>query len=585
MNMTKRVPLRVADRSLLCLIPGLVFCFFQGASTGLADEATSKSRPNIIFILADDQAWSGTSVQMHPNVRGSKSDYFQTPNLEKLASVGLRFSHAYAPAPMCSPSRASFQTGKSPAQLRMTNVSRGTSPKDWERLKLANHSSKLPADEITIGEQLQSAGYSTAWFGKWHLGRRSDPGAHGYDEHDGSTENEEGVTEDPKNPKDIFGITQRGIAFMEQNVKEKKPFYLQLWHYAVHGPVETKPESESAAASRRAGRTHFSPTVAGMTGDLDTGVGMILDKVSELGISDNTYIVYMSDHGAGLNIYSNQPLALGKGCLTEGALRVPLIISGPGVAEGKFCSVPTVGWDLYPTFCRLAGIEKELPEGIEGIDLQPLFKNGTWPDQTPRRDAIAFHFPHYGQGSMRSPHSTIIADGYKLYTHYEWDLLQLFDLNNDIGERNDIAEQMPAKVQELDKRLKEYLAKVDAGMPSPNVNFDPDATIQHTRPGSSGGREERMAERKKELETLETVVKEGDVKKIESVIDSMVEALGTDSSDSDRINKFKESRKQDLAELKAALEEKDLKKMEEVVAKIKERSPTNRRRSRATSAK
>ncbi len=581
MNLRKIESYPLAFSKLLCFIPCIVL--LQGDATGVASDVANKGQPNIIFILADDQGWNGTSVQMHPNVPGSKSDYYLTPNLEKLASQGLRFSQAYAPAPMCAPSRASFQIGKSPAQLRMTNVGRGSSPQPWERLELEDHSSKLPADEITIGEQLQSVGYSTAWFGKWHLGNRVGPGSHGYDDHDGATGNSEGVTEDPKNPKDIFGITERGIKFMEQNVKAKKPFYLQLWHYAVHDPIETKPESERAAANRRAGRTHFSTTVAGMTADLDTSVGMIVDKVDEMGISDNTYIVYMSDHGAGLNVSSNLPLALGKGCLTEGALRVPLIIRGPGVAADAHSWVPTVGWDLYPTFCSLAGVKNDLPEGIEGINLQPLLKTGSWPDQKPKRDAIAFHFPHYGQGATRSPHSTIIIDGFKLYKHYEWDLIQLYDLSKDIGERNDLAEQMPAKVQMLSKRLDEYLAKVDAGMPSPNDKFDPNATVQHTPPGTSGrgNREERIAERKKELETLEAAVKEGDFEKIAPLLDAMAESLDSGSSgSSDRRSRFIESRQQDLAELQAALKEKDIKMMNEALAKIKDRSQGSRRGSR-----
>ena len=584
MNLTQRVSHQVAFGKSLCLVLGIVLILFQGASGGVASaQGAGKGQPNIIFILADDQGWNGTSVQMHPDVPGSKSDFYLTPNLEKLASQGLRFSQAYAPAPMCAPSRASFQTGKSPAQLRMTNVGRGSSPNPWEKLELEDHSSRLSKDEITIGEQLQSAGYATAWFGKWHLGGREGPGAHGYDEHDGPTGNSTGVTEDPENPKDVFGITKRGIKFMEQHVKDEKPFYLQLWHYAVHDPVETKPESEAAAAKRRSGSTHFSTTVAGMTTDLDTGVGMIVDKVDELGISDNTYIIYMSDHGAGLNVSSNMPLALGKGSLTEGALRVPLIIRGPGVAADGHCSVPMVGWDLFPTFCRLAGVEKELPKGIEGVDLQPLFKTGVWPDQKPKRDAIAFHFPHYGQGAMRSPHSTIIIDGFKLYQHYEWDLFQLFDLSKDIEEQNELAEQMPEKVKMLAKRLDEYLTEVDAGMPSPNAKFDPNAEVQHTKPGSGGrgNREERIAERKKELETLEAVVESGDFKKIGLVLDTMSEALNSESSDSGRRSRFKESREQDLTELKAALAEKDVKAMQEIVAKIKDGSSRSRRGSRS----
>ena len=182
-------------------------------------------QPNFIFILSDDQGWNGLSVQMHPDLPNSKSDFYRTPNLEKLAAAGMRFSHAYSPGPMCSPTRASIQTGKSPAQLGMTNVGgggRGQAP-PWQRLIPAPYTSTLSTNETTIGETLKAAGYATAWFGKWHLGG-DGPAAHGYDESDGPTGNADGNTNDPQNPKDIFGITDRGIAFMEKNVRAGKPF-------------------------------------------------------------------------------------------------------------------------------------------------------------------------------------------------------------------------------------------------------------------------------------------------------------------------------------------------------------------------
>ena len=172
---------------------------------------------------------------MHPDIPNSKSDYYHTPSLERLAREGLRFSDAYAPAPMCTPSRASFLTGKSPAQLGMTNVGRNWKPWAWEKVEQAPSTNTLSPDETTIGEVLRRAGYATAYFGRWHLGTVG-PGEHGFDVHDGPTGNEDGAAADP-NPKDIFGITERGSNFMEKNVKEGRPFYLQLWHCAVHDPL------------------------------------------------------------------------------------------------------------------------------------------------------------------------------------------------------------------------------------------------------------------------------------------------------------------------------------------------------------
>lgn len=429
-------------------------------------------KPNIIFILADDQGWNGTSVQMHPDLPHSKSDYYRTPNIMKLAESGMRFSNAYSPGPMCSPTRASLQTGKSPAQLRMTNVGRSRSATPSQRLQLPPHTNSLSTNEITLGEMLGDAGYSTAWFGKWHLGGNRGPGAHGYDAHDGPTGNQDGNSDNPDNPKDIFGITKRGIAFMEQSVEAGKPFYLQLWHYAVHSPVQSLEETESAYRTRTTGRVHQNSSYAAMTEDLDTSVGMILDKLKELSIVDNTYVVYMSDHGAG-GRSSNSPLRQGKGTLWEGGLRVPLIISGPGVKRGAYCQVPTAGWDLFPTFCELAEVQQSLPKGVEGASLTPLFASGQG-ELRREYQGIGFHFPHYRNNGV--PYSTFLIENYKLVKFYETGQLLLYDLENDIGEQKDLSQQLPEKTAKMHRLLNRYLESIDAGLPIANPDFDPNAT-------------------------------------------------------------------------------------------------------------
>lgn len=446
---------------------------------------SAPDQPNIIFILADDQGWNGTSVQMHPELPNSKSDYYRTPSLQKLADVGMRFSSAYAPAPMCTPTRASLQTGKSPAQLRMTNVGRSNPPTPSQRLQLPEHFTNLPTSETTIGEMLRREGYATAWYGKWHLGGRQGPGAHGYDEHDGATTNSDGVTEDPGNPKDIFGITERGIAFMEKNVEAGKPFYLQLWHYAVHSPVESLNETVIDYQNRPAGEVHRSPSFAAMTEDLDTSVGMILDKLEALSIADNTYVVYMSDHGAG-GRSSNSPLNQGKGTLWEGGVRVPLIIKGPGIKRGAFCQVPVVGWDLFPTFCDWAGVSEQLPVGIEGASLVPLFSTGEG-ELKRHSKGLVFHYPHY-RNRGGTPHSTLLVENYKLIKLYETDQLLLFDLEKDIGEQTDLSKKLPEKVNELRRLLEGYLKQVDAGIPVANPDYDPRAE-QPARRRRGRGRE------------------------------------------------------------------------------------------------
>jgi arylsulfatase A-like enzyme len=559
------------------------------SSPRIVNARSTLERPNIIFILADDQGWNGTSVQMHPDMLNSKSDYYRTPNIERLARAGLRFSNAYSPGPMCSPTRASLQTGKSPAQLRMTNVG-GTRPATpSQRLVLPPHSSTLSTEEITIGETLKRAGYATAWFGKWHLGGDQGPAAHGYDEHDGPTGNADGNSKDPDNPKDIFGITNRGIAFIEKNAKSGKPFYLQLWHYAVHGAVQTRAATEATYAARPAGKTHQSAAFAAMTEDLDTSVGMILDKIDELAIADNTYIIYMSDHGAGLRLSSNSPLRQGKGTLWEGGLRVPLIIRGPGVKPGAFCDVPTVGWDLFPTFCALAGVQDDMPPGIEGGSLRPLFATGTG-NVKRDRDGIAFHYPHYGQGgggSNNSPHSVIVIDNYKLMKFYETNELYLFNLKEDIGEQRDLSSELTEKTAMMHQRLKDYLKSVNAGLPTPNQAFDPNAIARSGRRGRRGALSQRIADRKKELIAFEEALEQGDSKKMGDLIAGMKQRFESGPTRARRQQpgraggtSAREQRRVDLQQLEEAHRKKDVEKLRQLIAEIKKRLENTPTRSR-----
>ena len=485
-----------------------------GLSHGLATAPSDSKKPlgpNVIFILADDQGWNGTSAQMHPTMPGSKSDFYQTPHIEALAHSGLRFSHAYAPGPMCSPTRASIQTGKTPAQLGMTNVGRGIQRAlPSQRLMTPAFTSTLSTDERTLGEAFQDAGYATAWFGKWHLGGEG-PQAHGYDRSDGNTGNENGHTRDPDNPKDIHGVTQRGLAFMEENVRRGQPFYLQLWHYAVHGPVEAHPQTiqnYEAKTHQAPGQRHTSATFAAMTQDLDTSVGKIMDKVQELSIADHTYILYMSDHGAGLNLSSNLPLREGKGTLWEGGIRVPWIMQGPGVAQGAFCQTPVVGYDLFPTLCSLAGITA-LPSNLAGIDLTPLLKTGQGSVHRPSDHPIMFHFPHYGRSK---PHSAIRVGSFKFLHFYEQEQGMLFNLSSDPGETNDLTSTQPEKAATLRKQLEDYLHRVQAGLPVLNTRFDPLAIAQgpargrgagRGNPQARAGRQTRIQQFQTSLETLQ----------------------------------------------------------------------------------
>jgi len=436
-------------------------------------------QPNFIFMLSDDQGWNGLSVPMHPDVAGSKGEIFQTPNLERLAAQGMRFSSAYAPAPVCSPTRISIQTGKSPAQLHWTKAAPAVPGRKLIEPRLIKDLSK---DEATIGELLKRAGYLTAHYGKWHIAG-GGPGAHGYEEHDGDTGNENAYKFTDPNPVDIFGMAERAAKFMERSKRANKPFYIQLSWNALHA-AELANKATLAKYEKLATNNAKQAATAAITEDLDSGVGKVLEAVEQLGLSENTYIIYMSDNGAGGG-GRRGGLSGGKGSVWEGGIRVPLIVRGPNVGENSWCHVPVVGYDFLPTLCALAGVPaEELPKGIEGGDITSLLQNSGEGFVKRQREELVFHFPHYQ--SDDGPHSAIRLGNLKLIHFYEDDRVALFDLANDVGEHNDLAQRMPQDTQMLKGRLDQYLIAINAQLPTPNPNFDPSQPVAPRKGGKNG---------------------------------------------------------------------------------------------------
>lgn len=450
----------------------LAFLFLISASSTVR----SADRPNIVFMLSDDQAWNGLSVPMHPTVAESKGDIFHTPNLERLAAQGMRFSAAYAPAPVCSPTRISLQTGRSPAALHWTKAAPA---EDGRRLTEPRIVKQISSGEVTIGELLKRAGYATAHYGKWHIGG-GGPAQHGYDESDGDTGNEQAYQFTDPNPVDIFGMADRAAKFMEQNSRAGKPFYIQLSWNALHAS-ENALKATLARYERELGDGNTKrTTTAAITEDLDTGVGRVLDAIDRLGLAGKTYVIYMSDNGAG---GGRKVLRGGKGDVYEGGIRVPLIVRGPHVKPNSWCNTPVVGYDLLPTFCEWAGVAKtSLPKNVEGGSLATLLShNGEGAVQRPR-DELVFHFPHY-QGD--TPHSAIRLGNLKLLHFYEDNHDEIYDLSQDLAERRNLAGERPAETRQLRDRLQKYLAAVDARFPTPNPDFDP---TRPAEPGKRGGK-------------------------------------------------------------------------------------------------
>ena len=430
----------------------------------------AEKQPNFVVILGEGHGWSSTSVQMDDAVPGSKSSFVRTPNLEKLAADGIRFANFYAPSPRCTPSRASLLTGKSPAQLHMTFVGEGKKDSGGDpngRLIAPDSSIELPTGETTIAEVLKRAGYATAHFGKWHLGRAS-PSQHGFEESDGPTNNGGPDNVANPHPKQLYGMTERGMDFMARQVKAGKPFYLQLSHYASRQGGDASPQALATVRSWGGNLSEREIAEAAADWDLDLAFGQVLKKLDALGITGNTYIIFTTDHGTP---GKNPPLAGGKGTVSEGGLRVPLIVRGPGIQAGACSHVRTIGEDLFPTVAALAHVGEPLPKGVEGGSLASILTNaGKGVAQRPREDFVV-HFPHYDKDAI-GPASALWLGDFKLVRVYETGALKLFNIAEDSGERHDLAAEMPDKVKELNQRLTAYLAAVNAQMHKPNPNYD-----------------------------------------------------------------------------------------------------------------
>lgn len=437
--------------SLFALLPALV---------------SAAQRPNIVLMLADDQGWSGTSVAMHPDVAASKGATFHTPHFEKLAAQGMRFSAAYAPAPVCSPTRISLQTGKSPAQLHWTKAA---PPEPGRKLSEPRLIKSIADDEVTIGELLRNAGYATAHYGKWHIAG-GGPARHGYDESDGDTGNENAFQFTDPNPVDIFGMAERGEAFMKKSSQARKPFFIQLSWNALHASENALKATLAKYQKAMPGANAKQVSTAAITEDLDTGVGRVLAAIDRLGLAENTYVIYMSDNGGGGG--KRGGLNGGKGSIWEGGIRVPLMIRGPGVKANSWCHSRVVGYDLLPTFCEWAGVAtKSLPVGIEGGSIAALLTHDGSGQVSRAREELVFHFPHYQTDD--GPQSAIMLGDLKLIHFYEDGRDVLFDLSKDLGERDDLAARRTEETMKLRNRLNGHLAAIHAQLPTPNTDYDP----------------------------------------------------------------------------------------------------------------
>lgn len=407
---------------------------FAGFAAFCVEASAIANAPIIVFILADDQSWSGTSVPMIPGKDFSKSPQFRTPNIERLAAQGMTFSQAYAAHCKCECSRAAIQMGRTTASLNAPD--KGS--RNW---------SAPVSDSLVNTLKRANPDYRAAHLGKWQWFHT--PQAMGYDVSDGITMNEDGDSRDPEDPKQSFGITRRASAFMETQVKEGHPFYLQLSYYAVH----SQPQALASTLKKYQGRGGGGggrgdrAATAAMTEDLDSCIGVVLKKLEDLHIADNTLIIYSSDNGGRTEV-----LAGGKGNLGEGGLRVPLIVRAPGMKGGGYSHEPVISYDIFATVLDFAAPGSALPKGSEGGSWKPVLLGGSGKVKRPI-DRFVFH----QAVEVEHPQSAIRKGDLKLLYYWDTREAMLFDLASDLGEEHDLAKEKPEVAAQMQKDLKDHI--------------------------------------------------------------------------------------------------------------------------------
>lgn len=457
-------------------------------------------RPNIVFILADDLGIRDLSNE--------GSTFYESPNIDRIAAMGMKFTRGYATCQVCSPSRSSILTGKYPVKTGITTWIGDRSGEEWR--KAGRFDSHLPpayehalrASEITLAEVLRDAGYSTFFAGKWHLGGKGSwPTDHGFQINKGgwdagspaggyfSPYNNPNLEDGPPGESLPLRLGRETCRFIESH--RDGPFLAYLSFYSVHGPIQTNrelwkkyrdkavaagPAEKRFAWDRRlpVRQVQDCPIYAGMIEAMDTAVGMVLDTLEKNGLLENTIICFTSDNGGVSSgdafSTSNLPYRGGKGRQWEGGIREPFYLYAPGVTTpGSTCDVPVSGIDWYPTLLDLAGIPVPPAQDIDGVSLVPLLRGESIPERP-----LFWHYPHYGnQGG--EPSSIILEGDWKLIYYHEDGHYELYNVAEDIGEQHDMASAMPERVEAMKSRLWAWLEATDAKFPTPDPQFDPAA--------------------------------------------------------------------------------------------------------------
>src|SRR4051812_44314657 len=469
----------------------LVFWAMSLAIASAAD--LGRRSPNVVVFLVDDLGATDLGC--------FGSTFYETPNVDRLAASGMRFTAAYSTCPVCSPTRASMMTGRYPQRTDITDYIGAAQPEAWRRntkLLPAAYSTHLALEEQTIAEILRQRGYATFFAGKWHLGgTRFLPTDQGFSINKGgfnagsprsyfSPYSNPFLKDGPPGEHLPLRLAEETCRFIETN--SERPFFAYLSFYSVHIPLQStealikKYELKAENVEHKGplfGREHASkarlvqnhPTYAGMIESMDKAVGIVLEKLDSLHLTENTFVVFTSDNGGLATAEgcptTNLPLRAGKGWLYEGGIRVPAIFRWPGVTnQNSTCATPIISNDYFPTLTEVAGQSPPSEHEIDGVSLVPALRG----EQLPKR-TLYWDYPHYGnQGG--APSSALREGRWKLIEWREDKTLELFDLSADPGERNNLADREPDVVKRLHKELADWRREVGAKSPTPNPRYE-----------------------------------------------------------------------------------------------------------------
>ncbi len=486
----------------------LIVLIFFSLLTACKEKEEAATKPNIIFILADDLGYHDLSV--------TGSTYYETPNIDRIANEGMTFTDGYAACQVCSPSRASIMLGTFPARHGITDWIGAKTGEEWRKAGRHNqllppeYVHRLPAEATTLPEALKEGGYKTFFAGKWHLGDSlSWPEQHGFDINKGGWDKGSPIggyfspyvnprlenREDGENLS--MRLAEETVEFLKQNNPKVtgQPVFAYLAFYAVHGPIQTTKEKwtkyrqkaeEAGISDTGFEMGHFlpirqvqdNPVYAGLVEAMDDAVGEVLKAVDELGLNDNTIVVFTSDNGgvAAGDAFatSNLPLRAGKGYQFEGGIREPYFMKVPGITKGgEQNAIPVTGTDFYPTFLELAGLNLKPDQHLDGKSLVPVLKGGTMEERP-----LIWHYPHYG--NQGGEPSSIIREGvWKLIHYYEDGREELYNLKTDLEETTDIAANHAEQVKKMSEKLFALLDQMGARYPAKDPEYNAEKEKQY----------------------------------------------------------------------------------------------------------